>query len=48
VWADLTSVFDGVAARLAAASARAQFRDLSGELHDLDRVIPLYASDELS
>jgi len=46
--ADLTSVFDGVAARLAAGGRLVlTFRDLSGELHDLDRVIPLYASDEL-
>ena len=46
--ADLTSVFDGVAARLAAGGRLVlTFRDLSGELCDLDRVIPLYASDEL-
>ena len=46
--ADLTSVFDGVAARLAAGGRLVlTFRDLSGELHDLDRVIPLYASDEV-
>jgi SAM-dependent methyltransferase len=46
--ADLTRVFDGVAARLAVGSRLVlTFRDLSGELYDLDRVIPLYASDEL-
>jgi SAM-dependent methyltransferase len=45
---DLTRVFDGVAARLAAGGRLVlTFRDLSGELRDLDRVIPLYASDEL-
>jgi len=46
--ADLTRVFEGVAARLAAGGRLVlTFRDLSGELRDLDRVIPLYASDEL-
>jgi len=46
--ADLTRVFDGVAARLVAGGRLVlTFRDLSGELCDLDRVIPLYASDEL-
>jgi SAM-dependent methyltransferase len=46
--ADLTRVFDGVAARLAVGSRLVlTFRDLSRELYDLDRVIPLYASDDL-
>ncbi len=46
--ADLTRVFDGVAARLAAGGRLVlTFRDLSGELRDLDRIIPLFASDEL-
>ena len=46
--ADLTRVFDGVAARLVAGGRLVlTFRDLSGELCDLDRVIPLYASDDL-
>jgi len=46
--ADLARVFDGVATRLAAGGRLVlTFRDLSGELYDLDRVIPLYASDEL-
>ena len=46
--ADLTRVFAGVAARLVAGGRLVlTFRDLSGELCDLDRVIPLYASDEL-
>jgi SAM-dependent methyltransferase len=46
--ADLTSVFDGVAARLAAGGRFVlTFRDLSRELRDLDRVIPLHASDEV-
>src|SRR5207247_4716620 len=45
--ADLTRVFDGVAARLAVGGRLVlTFRDLSSELCDLDRVIPLYASDE--
>lgn len=46
--ADLTRVFDGVAARLALGGRLVlTFRDLSGELRDLDRVIPVYASDEV-
>jgi SAM-dependent methyltransferase len=46
--ADLTRVFDGVAARLGPGGRLVlTFRDLSRELYDLDRVIPLYASDEL-
>jgi SAM-dependent methyltransferase len=46
--ADLTRVFDGVAERLAVGGWLVlTFRDLSGDLRDLDRVIPLYASDEL-
>lgn len=45
---DLSRVFAGVAARLVAGGRLVlTFRDLSGELSDLDRVIPLYASDEL-
>jgi len=45
---DLTRVFDGAAARLAAGGRLVlTFRDLSGELRDLDRAIPLHASDEL-
>ena len=46
--ADLARVFEGVAARLAVGGRLVlTFRDLSGELCDLDRVIPLYASDEV-
>lgn len=46
--ADLASVFDGAAARLAVGGRLVlTFRDLSTELGDLDRVIPLHASDEL-
>jgi SAM-dependent methyltransferase len=46
--ADLTRVFEGVAMRLAAGGRLVlTFRDLSGELRDLDRVIPVYAADEL-
>jgi SAM-dependent methyltransferase len=45
---DLTRVFDGVAARLAAGGRLVlTFRDLSGELRDLDRAIPVHASDGL-
>jgi SAM-dependent methyltransferase len=46
--ADLGRVFESVAARLAVGGRFVlTFRDLSGELRGLDRVIPLYASDEL-
>jgi SAM-dependent methyltransferase len=46
--ADLERVFDGVAARLAVGGRLVlAFRDLSTELGDLDRVIPLHASDTL-
>jgi len=46
--ADLTRVFEGTASRLAAGGRLVlTFRDLSGELRDLDRAIPLHASDEL-
>ena len=46
--ADLARVFDGVATRLAAGGRLVlTFRDLSGELRDLDRAIPLYAGDGL-
>jgi len=42
--ANLTRVFDGVAARLVAGGRLVlTFRDLHGELCDLDPVIPLYA-----
>jgi SAM-dependent methyltransferase len=45
---DLGSVFDGTAARLAPGGRFVlTFRDLSRELRDLDRIIPLHASDEL-
>jgi SAM-dependent methyltransferase len=45
---DLDRVFAGVAARLAVGGRFVlTFRDLSGQLHDLDRFIPLYSSDEL-
>ncbi len=45
---DLARVFDGVAARLTAGGRLVlTFRDLSTELGDLDRVIPLHASDGL-
>jgi len=46
--ADLARVFDGVAARLAVGGRLVlTFRDLSTELVDLDRIIPLHASDGL-
>ena len=46
--ADLARVVDSVAARLAVGGRLVlTFRDLSTELGDLDRVIPLHASDEL-
>ncbi len=46
--ADLSRVFRGVAGRLVAGGRFVlTFRDLSGELRDLDRVIPLCASDDL-
>jgi len=46
--ADLTRVFDGVAQRLVRDGRFVlTFRDLSGELRDLDRVIPVYAGDDL-
>jgi SAM-dependent methyltransferase len=45
--ADLARVFDGVAARLRVGGRFVlTFRDLSSALHDLDRVIPIYASDD--
>ena len=45
---DLGTVFGGAAARLAAGGRfLLTFRDLSGELRDLDRVIPLHASDDV-
>src|SRR5262249_24362080 len=46
--ADLTRVFEGAASGLAAGGRLVlTFRDLSGELRDLDRVIPICANDEL-
>jgi len=46
--ADLARLFTGVASRLVVGGRLVlTFRDLSGELHDLDRVIPLVASDDL-
>ena len=46
--ADLTRVFEGVAMRLAAGGRLLlTFRDLSGELRDLDRAIPVHATDGL-
>jgi SAM-dependent methyltransferase len=46
--ADLARVFDGVAARLVVGGRFVlTFRDLSRELRELDRVIPVHASDEL-
>jgi SAM-dependent methyltransferase len=46
--ADVARLFDGVAARLAVGGLLVlTFRNLSTELADLDRVIPLHASDEL-
>ena len=45
---DLTRVFAGVAARLATGGRLIlTFRDLSGELRELDRLIPLHGSDDL-
>ena len=45
---DLGTLFDGVAARLAVGGRFVlTFRDLSRELRDLDRVIPLHASDDV-
>jgi SAM-dependent methyltransferase len=45
---DLGRVFAGVAARLTVGGRFIlTFRDLSGQLHDLDRFIPLHSSDEL-
>ena len=45
---DLERVFAGVAARLAVGGRFVlTFRDLSGQLHDLDRFIPLHSSDDL-
>jgi SAM-dependent methyltransferase len=45
---DLSRVFRGVAGRLVAGGRFVlTFRDLGGELRDLDRVIPLCASDDL-
>ena len=46
--ADLARVFEGVATRLATGGRLVlTFRDLSGELRDLDRAIPIYAEDGL-
>jgi len=46
--ADLTRVFEGAAMRLATGGRLVlTFRDLSGELRDLDRVIPVHATDGL-
>jgi len=46
--ADLTRVFEGVAQRLVRGGRLVlTFRDLSGELRDLDRAIPVYAGDDL-
>src|SRR5262250_2243233 len=46
--ADLTRVFEGVAMRLAAGGRLVlTFRDLSGELRELDRAIPVHATDGL-
>jgi SAM-dependent methyltransferase len=45
---DLGVVFEGAAARLAVGGRLVlTFRDLSGELHELDRFLPLYAADDL-
>lgn len=45
---DLALVFDGVAARLAVGGRLVlTFRDLTGQLEELDRFIPLFASDDL-
>ena len=45
---DLARVFDGVAARLADGGRLIlTFRDLSGELRELDRFLPLYAAADL-
>jgi SAM-dependent methyltransferase len=45
---DLARVFDGVAARLAPGGRLVlTFRDLSGELRELDRFIPVGATDDL-
>jgi SAM-dependent methyltransferase len=45
---DLERVFAGVATRLAVGGRFIlAFRDLSGELHGLERFIPLHSSDEL-
>ena len=45
---DLARVFDGVAARLAIGGRLIlTFRDLSGEVQELDRFIPLCAADDL-
>jgi len=45
---DLARVFEGVATRLATGGRLVlTFRDLSGELRDLDRAIPIYAGDKL-
>jgi len=46
--ADLARLFDGVARRLASGGRLVlTFRDLSGDLRDLDRVIPVHACDDL-
>ena len=46
--ADLGRLFAGVAGRLAAGGRIVlTFRDLSGELRDLDRMLPVHASDDL-
>jgi len=45
---DLARVFAGVAGRLAAGGRLIlTFRDLSGELRELDRFLPLYSADDL-
>lgn len=45
---DLARVFEGVATRLATGGRLVlTFRDLSGELRNLDRALPVYAADEL-
>lgn len=45
---DVAHVFDGVAARLAVEGRFVlSFRDLSGELRELDRFIPVCATDDL-
>jgi len=46
--ADLPDLFAGVATRLVGGGRLVlSFRDLGSELHDLDRFLPLYASDDV-